>query len=165
MCICSLRYPARNAHAPYCQLWPASLCNIFPHYVINGMIFEKSYWTQNVFWFSLQLLSETFVIVRWNERYMIKKYICLHVLHSLFLSDFNKNWIFSTDFPKILKYRMSWKFVQCEPSCSMRTDGQTEGHDEANSRFSQFCERSWNRHIADVSGSYPQFHSCSKFCC
>ena len=31
VCICSLRYPACNAHAPYCHLWPASLYNIFPH--------------------------------------------------------------------------------------------------------------------------------------
>jgi len=22
-CICSLRYPACNAHVPYCHLWPA----------------------------------------------------------------------------------------------------------------------------------------------
>jgi len=27
------------------------------------------------------------------------------------------------------------------PSCSMRTDGQTDRHDKDNSRFSQFCER------------------------
>jgi hypothetical protein len=29
VCVCSVRYPARNAHAPYCQLWPAPLYNIF----------------------------------------------------------------------------------------------------------------------------------------
>ena len=37
----SLRYPACNAHAPYCYLWPARLSSIFPHYLINGTIFEK----------------------------------------------------------------------------------------------------------------------------
>ena len=41
VCICSLRNPACNAHVPYCHLWPASLHNIFPHYLINGTIFEK----------------------------------------------------------------------------------------------------------------------------
>jgi len=41
VCVCSLRYPTRNAHAPYCHLWPAPLYNIFPYYLINGTIFEK----------------------------------------------------------------------------------------------------------------------------
>jgi vacuolar-type H+-ATPase subunit I/STV1 len=37
--VCSLRYPACNAHAPHCHLWPAPQYNIFPHYLINSMIF------------------------------------------------------------------------------------------------------------------------------
>jgi hypothetical protein len=41
VCICSFRYPARNAHAPYCHLWPAALYRNFPHYLINGTIFGK----------------------------------------------------------------------------------------------------------------------------
>jgi hypothetical protein len=36
-------YPACNAHAPYCHLWPVWFYNIFPHYLINGRIFEKRY--------------------------------------------------------------------------------------------------------------------------
>ena len=32
-------YAVQNV--PYCHLWPAPLYNIFPHYLINGMIFEK----------------------------------------------------------------------------------------------------------------------------
>jgi hypothetical protein len=35
--VCSLRYSARNAH---CYLWPVPLYNIFPHFLINGTIFE-----------------------------------------------------------------------------------------------------------------------------
>jgi len=31
VCVCSLRYPACNAHAPYCHLWPVWLYTIFPH--------------------------------------------------------------------------------------------------------------------------------------
>ena len=41
VCVCSLRYPACNAHAPYLHLWPVPFYNIFPHYLINGTIFEK----------------------------------------------------------------------------------------------------------------------------
>ena len=54
-------------------------------------------------------------------------YIGLHVKYPLFLSDFNEEWIFSTDFrKKKLKYKISWKSVLWEPSCSMWKDGQTD---------------------------------------
>ena len=53
----------------------------------------------------------------------------------LFLSHFNQIWIFSTDLRKTLKYQISYTSVQWEASCSMRTDGQTDGHNVANSRF------------------------------
>jgi hypothetical protein len=57
----------------YCHLWPVWLYHIFPHNLINGTIFKtKFYWTQNVFWFSLRLLSETFLILRRTERDVIK---------------------------------------------------------------------------------------------
>ena len=78
-----------------------------------------------MFLFSLQLLSETFLILRRNEWDMIKKYIGLHVKFPLFLSNFKDTWIFSSDFRKVLKYQISWKSVQWEPSCSMRTDRRT----------------------------------------
>jgi hypothetical protein len=41
VCTCSLRYPSCNAHVSYYLLWPVGLCHIFPHYLINGMIFGK----------------------------------------------------------------------------------------------------------------------------
>ena len=41
VCVCSLRYPACNAHAPDCHLWPVRLYNIFLHYLIHGTIFGK----------------------------------------------------------------------------------------------------------------------------
>jgi hypothetical protein len=86
------------------------------------------------------ILSKTFLILRINERDIIKMYIGLHVKCPLFLSGFNGSWIFSTSVRKILKYQISLKSVQWESSCSMRTDVQTDGHDEASSRFSQFYE-------------------------
>jgi hypothetical protein len=50
-------------------------------------------------------------------------------------------------FEKILKYQISWKSVQYESSRSMwtdgRTDGQTNRREEANGRFSQFCESAY----------------------
>jgi len=41
VCVGSLNYAVRNAHAPYFQLGPVRLYNIFPHYLIKGTIFEK----------------------------------------------------------------------------------------------------------------------------
>ena len=39
------------------------------------------------------------------------------------------------------KYQISSISTQWELSCSMWTDGRTDGHDEDYSRFSQLCER------------------------
>jgi hypothetical protein len=43
-------------------------------------------------------------------------------------------------FEKILTYQIICKSVQWEPSCSMRVDRRTDRNDEADFRFSQFCE-------------------------
>jgi len=70
MCLCILKYPECNVHAPYCHLWPARLYNIFPHYLTHCKIFgkKKLLKMQCVFLFFLQPLSETFLILRRNER-------------------------------------------------------------------------------------------------
>ena len=47
----------------------------------------------------------------------------------------------------MLTYEISWKYVKWEPSCSLRTDRQTNRHDEADSRFSQFCERAYEKPV------------------
>ena len=67
-------------------------------------------------------------------------YSGLHV----FLSDFNETRIFSTEFRKILEVP---NFMKIRPvggelfHADRQTDGRTARHDEAHSRFSQFCER------------------------
>jgi hypothetical protein len=53
----------------YCHLWPVWLYHIFPHYLINGTIFGKKLLNiKCVFWFSVQRLSEIFLILRINQR-------------------------------------------------------------------------------------------------
>jgi len=86
-------------------------------------------------------LSETFLILR-TKHSMIKMYTGLHMKYPLVTSDFNVTWIFWTEFWKILKYQISWKSVQRELSSPRRWTGeQTDRHDTAYSRFSQFCKR------------------------
>jgi hypothetical protein len=53
-------------------------------------------------------------------------YTGLRVKCPLFLSDFNETWIFWTNLRKILKYQTYCKSMQWTPSCSMRTDRQTD---------------------------------------
>ena len=66
------RYSACMVHGPYCHLWPARIYYIFPHYLINGTIKKKKLRSVKcVFRFFLQRLSETFLILRRNERDMV----------------------------------------------------------------------------------------------
>jgi len=60
-----------------------------------------------VFWFSLQILSETLVILRRTERDKIISALSPHAKYPLFLTDFNETRIFSTDFRKMLTYKIT----------------------------------------------------------
>jgi hypothetical protein len=63
-----------------CHLRPVRLNLVLPHYLTNSSIFgEKSLSIKWVFWFSLQLLSATFVIVRRTEQDMTINVTSLHV--------------------------------------------------------------------------------------
>jgi hypothetical protein len=91
------------------------------------------------FWFFVQLLSETFFILRKNEQNMIKKSVGLHIKYPLFLSDFNETWIFLDRFSNNTQIS---QFVKICPVGAklFYVDGWMDRHDKANSRFSQFCK-------------------------
>jgi len=116
--------------------------------------------TKCVFWFSPQLLSETFLILRRTEREMIENVYLSSCKVAFILVRFQWNLKFLYRFSKnnqisnlgnvssplcipfrIFKYRFSWKSVHFEPSCSMGTDRRTNRPDVARSHFLQFCER------------------------
>jgi hypothetical protein len=81
VCICSLRYPACNMHAPYCHLWSARLCNAFPCYLINVTFFrEKKVTGHNmcVLIFSTTWF-QTFHVLRRREKDAIRIYIYIYM--------------------------------------------------------------------------------------
>ena len=60
---------AERMRTIYCHTLPSPLYYIFPHYLINGTILGKKLLnTKCVFWFSVQLSSETFLILRRIQR-------------------------------------------------------------------------------------------------
>ena len=66
---------------------------------ITVTILEKVIERKIVFWFSLQIVSETFFVLRISKRIIINK--CKHVFnvkYPLFLLDFTETLIISTDF-------------------------------------------------------------------
>jgi len=52
-------------------------------------------------------------------------YIGLHVTYPFFVSDFSESSPFSTDFRKILKYKISWNPISGSRVLCDRTDRQT----------------------------------------
>jgi len=87
--VCSLRYPACNAHAPYCHLWPARPYNIFLIASDTAPLKKKSVIEHKI----CVILSTTFVGIflglRRNDRDILKNVTGLHVKYPLFLFDFH----------------------------------------------------------------------------
>jgi hypothetical protein len=73
-----------------------------------------------------KLLSETFLILRIIQRNTSQMHTRLHVKCPLLFWYFNKSLIFWTYFQRTLKYQISLKSVQLEPSCSTSTDRRTD---------------------------------------
>jgi len=137
VCLCSVRYPAVNARASYCQLPMRLYRNL--HELINGKIFERKKVSEHRM--RVLIFSTTLV---WNICHCKKnrtRYDQKCTLVFIWSTRYSCPILMKRGFsPRIFEkysYRISWKAVQREQSCSMRTDR----HDEANSSFSQFCER------------------------
>ena len=126
-----IQHAVRMCHIVICGL-PRSTV-FFPHYLTNGTIFAKKKYLQNtkcVFWVPLQLLSETFLILRTIQRDMIKK-ISAGLRVKYFFFRFLMTLAFSTNMKKSdIKFREN-------PSIGSRVFpcGATERYDDASVRF------------------------------
>jgi len=146
VCVCSLSYPACNARTPYCHLWLARLYIIFPHLIKARFSRKKALLnTKCVFWYPLQL-SETFLVLIRIEC-EIKKCLVLFMYSScysgpiLMKHEFSRDFFFSNKYTNIKFHENTSSGSRVFPCRQM--DLRTDRHDEVNSRFSQFCERSW----------------------
>jgi hypothetical protein len=102
VCVCSIRYPARTVHAPYCRLWPVWLYNIFSTLSHKRQDFQRKTRMNIicVYGFSLEILPETLLILRGIEWYgqtstlvfmYSTRYSCLLLIKLEFSRDFFLN--------------------------------------------------------------------------
>jgi hypothetical protein len=74
------------------------------------------------------IFSTNFV---WNISHSKKEWVrydhkCIFVFMYSTGYSCQRTWAFASEFGKMYKYNISWKPVQWEPSCSMRTDRHTD---------------------------------------
>jgi hypothetical protein len=147
VCICSLGYAACNAHAPYyivirglpgCTIFFSTLCHK-QHDLKKNISIIKC-----VFWFSLQVLSETFLILRRTERDVIKKmYFGLHVKYRYY-GEILMERIFTTDFSKYAQISSLTKNLPVRTEllhADGETVGQTDRHEDGKGRFTHSMPR------------------------
>jgi hypothetical protein len=113
--------------APYCHLWPAPLCSILPHFLINDTKFEKKLLNVKI---CFDILS-TFVWYISNSKNnwesCDQKCILILIQSTSYFCKICMKFEFSGQIiGKMLKYQISWNSVRWEPS-SMRTDRHNEG--------------------------------------
>jgi len=165
VCVCSLRYPARNAYAPHCHLCSAgalrylsTLCNKRHDFLKRKGIEHKMcvlIFSINFVW---SISHPKNVWARYDQK-------CLFV--SLWRNHYSCQIVMkrvsSVDFRKIFKCPVLRKPFQSEPNCSIQTDSQTDREDEAYSRLSQFCksaEKTDKWHNPQLHTFTPKATSC-----
>ena len=143
MCVCSLRFLLCSADTSYFHLWHAWLCSRFSYYLKSSTICpppqKKLFKMKCVFWFSLQFWNFSHSKKNWarcdQKRVsgftLITRYSC----QILMKIEFSRR-----IFEKFSNMEFNENLSSRSRVFSMRTDRQTDRHEERNSHFSQFCE-------------------------
>jgi hypothetical protein len=132
VCVC-LSLVIQHAKCTHHVILPSVSCSgcakSFPRYLKPARFFfwgggRKCYWTWNVFWFSLQLLSENVLILGRIKPIIINGHrSSCNVPVMLYC---NETWIFSAFSKETSNMKCLRNSVQWKRSCSMRTDGTVE---------------------------------------
>jgi hypothetical protein len=97
VCLCvralKLRYPTCNAHAPFCHLWPAPLCNIFPRISLIYMWLLHVYMVVNVY----------MVVFLFNTVIYVFLLLCLCILCCMFMYPHRASWHSSATLLRFLR--------------------------------------------------------------
>ena len=118
-----------------CHLRPVWFYSIFLHYHIKNNLQKTLLNLKSVFWFPVQLLSETFITPRRLQRDIIVRVHVSSDKYPLFLSYFNENLNFLDRFKKVVI-----TFHENPSSGSQAVlCGRTDRHGEASSRFRSFA--------------------------
>ena len=131
------QHAMRMRHIIICGL---SHSTIFFHIISQTARLKKKLNKKFVFWFPLQLLCETFFILRITERDVIKNVywssckVPVIIFRFKWKSNFLDKWSKYYPISNFMKIRL----VGAE---FFHTDGLTDWHDEADSRLSQFCAK------------------------
>jgi hypothetical protein len=109
-------------------LWSVRLYHIFPDFLINGMIFgKKVIYIKYLLWFSLQLLSRSFLIPMRNERDITRNVHRSSCKGPVVLVRFEPNLNFLHRFSKNLQIS---NFIKICPVGAQlfHADGRTDRH-------------------------------------
>jgi len=132
-----IQHATRMRHIVNCGASGSTM--FFPHYLSNGKIFEKELlYIKKCILISLQLLSETFVILKRYDHKHILVFVCSTCYSCLILMKVIFLWIFEKY--TNIKFRVNPSSGSRVVPCG-QTDRRTDRHDKSNSRFLKFCER------------------------
>jgi hypothetical protein len=143
----------------------------FPHYLINGMIFEKKVIEHeiNFFSFPLQLMSQTFLILRRTERDVIQNVYWSSYEVPLCLSAFSITWFYRHIFGKYsnIKYRKNLSSGSGVVPCG-RTDGDRQTGRQTNMMklivvFRNFAKPPENFKYVWINQTKPKTKACNAY--
>jgi hypothetical protein len=151
VCVCSRRYPACNAHAPYCHLWPARLYNIFPHYFINDTMLKKLFNTKCVFRFYIKIFFWNISHPKKNWAIYFQKYTWVFTSSTLYSCPILMKLEFTEIFSKSIRMLNFMKILPVGAGLFYGNRRTYILHNEANCRFYEIVKaRNKNQAYRDI---------------